>query len=126
MMERIHFRRGAEDTEGMKIALAQPTPVAELDTELEGRTRLAHEVRLVQAKRAVEQGDGWNRRFTDSDRADVRGLDHLDGIGDAAQFAGQQSRRHPAGRAAAHDCDAADGSRGAHAECRGCAPASRS
>ena len=106
LLERGQLDVLAEAPEGMHVAVAEEGPVLELDAQLEGALGLAQELVLVDAEHRVEANDARDRGLTDADDADLVGLDHGDrhpGIRDLCQ----RCRRHPAGRAAAEDDDAA-------------------
>src|ERR1051325_3560358 len=92
----------------MQVAVSEPAPVAELDAELEGRLGATDEVVLVDAEEPVEQLDRRDGGFPDADRSDLRRLDQLDAGDRSVADPRQRGRRHPAGRAAADDGDAAD------------------
>jgi len=103
----------AEVAEAVEEAVADVAPVAELDAELEAALRLPDEVGAVQAQGAVVGADGRQRGFADADGADVGRLHQHDLAGRRAahlrKALGQRRGRHPAGGAAAHDDDLADG-----------------
>jgi hypothetical protein len=88
----------------MQVAVLRPAPADEFDAELEAGLRLADEIVLVDAERAVEQADLRNRGLADADDADFVGLDQADR--DAlAEYLGQCGGRHPTRGAAADDDD---------------------
>jgi hypothetical protein len=78
LMEIDSVHVDAVDAEGMDVGAAFPSPIDELDTELEGRLGRFHELGFVQAKYAIEIDDVRYRRLTDSDRADLFGFDERD------------------------------------------------
>jgi hypothetical protein len=98
----------AERPEGVEIGLADGAPVDELDAQLEDALGLADEVVLVEAEHGVEQADLRDRRLAHADDADLLGLDQGDGRVVRPEDLGHGRGRHPAGRAAADDEDAAD------------------
>src|SRR5512138_832596 len=68
----------AVNAEGMDISVAYVSPIDELDTELEGRVRLLHELGFVQAEDPIEVDDVGDRGLADADRADLLGFDERD------------------------------------------------
>ena len=72
--------------ERMKISLADPAPVDELDSQLVGAARFAHECRLVDPEPVVEEPDRRDRRLADADGADLFGFDDRDGAGAAKRI----------------------------------------
>jgi hypothetical protein len=53
------------------VAVADAAPVLELDAQLEGGLRLAHELIFVDAEHLVEQLDHRDGRFSHADGADI-------------------------------------------------------
>jgi hypothetical protein len=108
------------ESERVDVAVPDPRPVDELDAELVGRMRLAHELHLVEPEHRVEQHDLRDRRLAHADGADRLALDQLDR--DSRQRAddlAQCRRRHPPRCAAADDDDLVDPSR-VHCAATGC------
>src|SRR3546814_4363953 len=72
ILRKLEHTEAAPDLpEGVHIDVADPAPVAELDTELERPARFADELILVDADKGVEQADRRDRRLADADRADL-------------------------------------------------------
>src|SRR5687768_10679284 len=92
----------------VKVGVAKPTPVDELDAELEGGIRLPDELILVNLKLIVEQANWGNRSLADADRSDLLRFDERDGVRLRSDNLGQESGRHPAGRSATYDDDVAN------------------
>src|SRR5690242_15521012 len=97
----------ADRAEAVHIAVADARPVHELDAELEGAARLAHELRFVYFENLVEQLEVRHRGFAHADGADLLGFDQPD-RDVRAQNLGQRGGGHPACGAAADDHDAAN------------------
>ena len=92
--------------EGMEVFFAVELPVLELDAQLEGRLRLAHEFGLADAEQAVEHDQRRDRRLAHADGADGIAF-HQRQVDRIAHGVGKRSGGHPAGRAATGNHDAA-------------------
>lgn len=94
-------------TEGVEVVLALDTPVHELDAELEAALRGGQHLGLVDAQQAIEGADRREGRLTNTDDAQLLGLDqfHLR----TRHTGGEGGGRHPAGGSAAEDDDASRG-----------------
>src|SRR3546814_6620234 len=76
ILRKLEHTEAAPDLpEGVHIDVADPAPVAELDTELERAPRFPNELILVDADQRVEQADRRDRRLADADRADLLAFD---------------------------------------------------
>lgn len=64
--------------ERMEEAIARQAPVLERDRQLEGAGHRAQELLLVDLQEAVEGADRRHSGLTDTDRADLLGLDQRD------------------------------------------------
>jgi hypothetical protein len=89
--------------EAMEMDVARASPVAELDPELIGSSRLAQEFMIVDAEHGVELTKDRNAGFANTDDPDLFGFDERDGNADTAELPGQQGSRHPACRTPAED-----------------------
>src|SRR5260221_9470684 len=90
----------------MEIAIADLTPIIELDPELKGRLRLPHELGFVDAEQVVERSDRRDRALAHADRSDRIGLNQGN-LGQAAERLAQRGSGHPAGSAAARNHNSA-------------------
>src|SRR3954462_10403919 len=86
----------ADGTEGVHVGMALLEPVDELDAELEGALRMTQEIVLVDLEQLVEARDRGDRRLTDPDDADLRGLDECDRE-PRPEHAREGGGRHPSG-----------------------------
>jgi hypothetical protein len=86
----------------MHVGMALLVPVDELDAEFERALRVPQEVVLVDLDQLVELRDRRDRRFTDTDDADLGRLDQRDRE-PWAEHARQRGRGHPPGGAATGD-----------------------
>ena len=100
--------RSAVVPKGMYIRVAKTRPVDELDAQLERGVGLAHEVRLVQTQRLVEEADVRHGGLAHADDADLGGLDQANVALIRAQEARQRGSRHPSTGASTDDDDVAD------------------
>src|SRR4051812_7785691 len=75
MMKRNVGEITSNGTEGMHVRMTLLVPVDEFDAELERSLCLSQEVVFIDAQHLVELRDRWNCRLTDSDDADLGGLD---------------------------------------------------
>ena len=57
--------------EGVDIGVADPAPVAELDTELEGGMGERHQLALVEAEALIEEAHMGQGGLADAHRADL-------------------------------------------------------
>src|SRR5690348_14556283 len=89
----------------MEVTPPRLDPVDELDAEFVRAPGATNELELVEPQDLVEFLDGRDRRFADSDDADLLGLDECDPAG-RTQRVGQRGGRHPSGRTASGDDDA--------------------
>lgn len=78
LVERETGNVPAEIAERMDIAVADPCPVAEFDTELEGRVGAPHEIGLIDAEPLIEKADVRHGGLADADRSDLFRLDQHD------------------------------------------------
>ena len=104
MVEANIVERAAETAERMDIAVADRAEIAEVDPELEGRMRGAHEVGFVETEPLHERADMRQGRFADADDADLGRLDQMDRAG-RRQQPHQRRRRHPPRRPSADHND---------------------
>ncbi|VVT14865.1 conserved hypothetical protein [Sphingomonas aurantiaca] len=104
MVEADIVERSAETAERVNVAVADRAEIAEVDPELEGRMRGAHEIGLVQAQAFDEGTDVRQRCLTDPDDPDIRRLDQMDRARDRQQ-PHKRRGRHPPSRPAAHHDD---------------------
>ncbi len=95
----------ADVAEGVHVALARRTPADELDAELERAAAGAEHRVLVEAEGGVEGPHLRDRRFTDTDRADIVRFDEAD-LETLLEEAAERGGDHPAGGTAAGDDDA--------------------
>ena len=95
----------ADRAEAVDVASTHAAPVDELDAELEGAAHRADEFDFVDLQRVVERAQVRHGRLAHADRADVFGLDELDGAL-ALERVREAGGRHPAGGPASHDHDA--------------------
>jgi hypothetical protein len=88
--------------------VADARPILEFYAQLEARHGIADQLFLVDAERADEIHDRWNRGLADADGSDLFELDQRDAAVQVLEKSGQARGRHPAGGAAAHDRNAAN------------------
>src|SRR5690625_4742727 len=89
---------------GVHIAIALPTPVFELYTQLDGSTSAAKKVVLFNTEHTVESPYGRNGGFTDADSTNAAGLNQCDRQLRAEEAADHRGC-HPAGGSATDDGD---------------------
>ena len=94
------FAIGAE---GVDVAITDPAPIAEFDTQFDGRGGARHHLAFVESQQAVEGPDLRERRLAHPDRADGSGFDQRDRQAQPPEQTGQRDRGHPARRPAADD-----------------------
>ena len=68
----------SECPERMNVAVADPAPVFEIDTQLESGFGRAHEVGFVDSKAFIEAADVREGRLTNSDDSNLLQLDQID------------------------------------------------
>src|SRR5438270_1458306 len=106
MVERDDAERASNKAERVHVRFVGAAPAVEGNAELVGPARGGEEFRLVDGKRIVELLDRRDRRFADSDDADLIGFDERDRhAGDAEPP--ERGRGHPSRRAAPDDDDPA-------------------
>src|SRR5690348_70387 len=93
----------------MDVAIADPPPIAELDTELDGRLGSLHELGLADAQRVVEIADVGKRRLAHADGADFVGFDQADRDCLTLELVRERRGCHPAGGSSAHHANTFDG-----------------
>jgi len=106
LVQRRHVELHAVRAEGVEVAVALPRPVDKFNAQLEGALRAPQELGLVQPQHLVEGLDRRDGGFAHADGADLVALDQRDGAAPTHRTR-QRGGRHPAGRAAADDHDAA-------------------
>jgi hypothetical protein len=94
--------------ERVHVAVADAPPVVEVDAQLEGGARLAHELVLVEPEQLVHLDDRRDRRLADPDRADFGRFDQVSLEPALFERLGDRRGRHPAGGPAADDRDLPD------------------
>src|SRR5882724_7291724 len=111
MVRRDPLDGGAEVAEEVKMDVAQPRPVPELYSELEGRLRLLHEVALVDPEKPVQRLDDRNGGLPDAHDADLLRLDEADRRVLRFEKAGEDRSGHPARCSPAHHDDLSNAGR---------------
>src|SRR5687768_8938928 len=97
------LRIQAELAKGMDVAIAQALPIDELDAELERALRVADELVFIEAQQRIERQQRRNRRFANTDRADLLRFDQPYGYAGVLDQTRQPRRAHPSGSTAAYD-----------------------
>src|SRR5438105_6048256 len=108
MMGRDSVDELAKIAEGMEMAVADRSPVDELDSQLEAALRRADEFTLVDAEHAVEDLHQRDGGFTNADDPDFVGFDQPDPRLTLGQHSRKRRRRHPASGSTADDQDLAN------------------
>src|SRR5690606_18502969 len=108
LVERDAVEVVAEEPERVDVAVAEPSPVDELDAELDRPLGRAQELVLVEVEHGVEVDDRRDRRFAHSDRADRVRFDQRDSPAAVVEEARKRRRGHPSRGSPADDDDAAD------------------
>src|SRR5882757_1717571 len=107
MVLKFHAAPGlAKGPEGVDVTITWPVPIAELNPQLERRTGLAHELRLVDPEHVVESLDVWQRRLPDADSPNLIGFDERNVVVLRPELMPQPGSGHPPGRAAADNDNA--------------------
>src|SRR4051812_35735458 len=91
----------------MDVGVADPTPTAKLDPQLEGRLGTRHEFALIDPDPLIEAADVRDGGLADANGADLERFNEAYGHA-ATEGPGKSRSRHPARRAATCNDDSSD------------------